>query len=265
VIVIGTFPFGRPIETLTQQDRSPKRVFILGVYPSAVYARWLDEEGTTLLGAVAVASEPEIAWRGEGLDEIVASIPVPAGAGSLVPAGDNMNGPSGAAVDELFLGPLGLTRSDAWMCDLVPYSCKNNRQATALKRAYDKRATKLGLPAYDWPSVPEQLADDARRAEIADEIAQAAPDMIITLGDQPLRWFANYYGSKSKLSAYGETRDEYGRFGEVRIGKRTMALLPLAHPRQVARLGSHSATLAALHEHWIRHVAPELLLDTPAP
>jgi uracil-DNA glycosylase len=263
VILIGTFPFGRTVETLVQTDRTPKRVFVLGVYASAVHASWLAEDGATLVGALAVASEPEIFWRGEGVDEIVASIQVPTGAGRLVPAADNLNGTSGAALDSLFLAPLGLDRSDAWLCDLVPHSCKTDRQAVALQRAYDRRAEQLGLPAYDWPSMPVELADAERRAQVASEVAEASPDMIITLGDQPLRWFTSYFGSKGSLGAYGETKEQYGRFHEVRIGRRTMVHLPLSHPRQVARVGSHSAKWAALHEYWVKRVAPELLVDTP--
>jgi hypothetical protein len=33
------FPFGQPVVPVIQQDRSPKKVFILGVYASAVHAR----------------------------------------------------------------------------------------------------------------------------------------------------------------------------------------------------------------------------------
>ena len=260
VIVIATFPFGRPIHKVVQTDRGPKRAFVLGVYASAVYARWIDEDGETLVSATAVASEPEIFWRGEGAEEIVASIEMPSGAGSLVPAGDNLNGTTGVALDERFLAPLGITRSETWMCDLVPYSCKTDRQAKALARAYDRCAGKLGLPAYDWPLIPDTLADAERRQEIAAELTEASPDLLITLGDPPLRWFASHFGAKGRLDAYGETREEYGRLREVRVGRRTMVLLPLAHPRQVARGGSFSAKLASMHEHWAEEVAPYLLV-----
>jgi hypothetical protein len=38
------FPFGQPLHRLTQSDRTPKPVFVLGVYASAVHARWLDKD-----------------------------------------------------------------------------------------------------------------------------------------------------------------------------------------------------------------------------
>lgn len=259
---VGTFPFGMPVEEVVQTDRTPKRVFVLGAYAGAVHARWLDESGETLVNALAVASEPEVFWRGDRAAEIVSAVPVPPGAGTLVPAADNLNGTSGLALDLQFLMPLGLSRADAWLCDLVPYSCSTDKQVKVLRRAYDSRAGQLGLPAYDWPPLPDELADAARRAEIAAEIAQASPEILIALGDQPLRWFTRFFGSKGQLAAYGESRGEYGRFHELRIGSRTMAFLPLAHPRQVAKAGSYNAKWAALHEHWEKRVAPELLIDT---
>ena len=82
---IKTFPFGQPIVSLAQSDRSPKRVFILGVYASAVHARWVGEDGRSIVKALAVASEPEIFWNGEGESDIIAKIPVPLGSGKLLP------------------------------------------------------------------------------------------------------------------------------------------------------------------------------------
>lgn len=34
------YPFGEEVHCLAQQDRTPKKVFVLGVYASAVHARW---------------------------------------------------------------------------------------------------------------------------------------------------------------------------------------------------------------------------------
>ena len=256
---IKTFPFGQPIVSLAQSDRSPKRVFILGVYASAVHARWVGEDGRSIVRALAVASEPEIFWRGEGEDDIIANIPVPLGAGKLLPAGKNLNGPSGKALDKMFLDPLQLKRSDVWLCDLVPYSCMNDRQKAALASKYDEQQEKLSLTDYYWPPVPPILANEQRRAEIAGEVSVASPDIFITLGDQPLRWFTKYFGSKSKLSEYGESTKQYGLLHDISITGRDMKLLPLAHPRQAGKLGSHSVKWANLHESWMKDVARNLL------
>ncbi|MCX6179192.1 MAG: hypothetical protein NT163_07505 [Chlorobiales bacterium] len=257
---IKNFPFGQPIKTLSQIDRQPKRIFVLGVYASAVHARWIGEDGRTIIRALAVASEPEIFWRGDGEKEIIAEISVPQGAGKLVSAGNNLNGPSGRALDQWFLKPLGLQRSDAWLCDLVPYSCKNESQAKVLAHAYDLRMEELKLPEYGgWQPVPKTLLTESRSEEIVAEVIEASPDIFITLGDQPLRWFTKQYGSEAKLCDYGDSIDQYGRLHDFCIAGSRMKLLPLVHPRQAGKLGSHSKEWAELHEQWVLEVAPSLL------
>jgi len=250
---VGVFPFGQPILPLVQRDRTKKRVFVLGVYASAVHARWFGEDGRQKIRAVAVASEPEIFWRGgqDVAQEIIAAIRLPAGAGRLAPAGTQYNGPSGEALDRLFLQPLGVSREDAWLCDLVPHSCMNEGQARALQREYDPLRASLGLPPYCWPRLPGELADEGRRAEIADELLKSGAEILITLGDQPLRWFTKCYGTADNLRAFGQTAPEYGRLHPISIAGRKLDLLPLVHPRQAARLGSHSAGWAGVHAEWI--------------
>lgn len=254
-----SFAFGMPIESLVQRDRGRKRVFVLGVYASAVHARWVGDDGKTIVNALAVASEPEIFWRGEGATDIISAIPVPAGAGSLVPASSQLNGSSGRALDDHFLLPLGIGRAESWLCDLLPLSRKNKRQAVALDRSYDINAEKLGLPSYHWPPVPSELASAERRAVIEREVHEASPELIVTLGDMPLRWFMRYYGSKSRLSDYGLDHNEYGRLHPIQIAGHEFQLLPLVHPRQAARLGTHSPKWAGVHRNWMSNVAGSLL------
>jgi len=257
--IIGVFPFGQPILPVSQKDRSPKSVFVLGVYASAVHARWDAPGMMEGIRAVAVASEPEIFWRGDDAAEIIAKIEIPEGSGQLMPAGKNLNGPSGRALDERFLEPLGLPRSKAWLCDLVPHSCMNGRQATALRERYLPVMQKLGLPEPDWPTVPQKPSDEQRREDIEKEVRQSRAKVIITLGDQPLRWFTKFFGSKSRLRDYGTETSTYGQLHQIEIGRRKLQLLPLVHPRQAGKLGSHSSEWARLHEKWRRTLAPRLV------
>ena len=254
----GTFPFGQPIQRVKQDDRSPKRVFVLGVYASAVHARWSSNEGKQLVRALAVASEPYIFWRGEDADQIISRIKVPGKAGRLKPAGGQLNGPSGRSLDQHYLKPLGLSREDAWLCDLVPHSCKNPGQDRAVTMHYSPLVAKMGLPPVEWPKVPARL-DDARAAEIAAELDESNAEIVITLGDQPLRWFTSTYGSHNWLRQYGETPDAYGRLHAIEMEGRSRLLLPLVHPRQAARLGAHSKIWANVHSVWVNDRARTLL------
>ena len=255
----GTFPFGQAIRRVVQGDRSPKRLFVLGVYASAVHARWVNPEGEQIVRALGVASEPYIFWRGEKGEEIVSRIEVPAEAGCLVPAGRALNGPSGRSIDEDFLGPLGLDRSEAWLCDIVPHSCMNPGQARAMRERYQPAARRLGLPPEDWAPVPKVPAKDARRREIAAELRESKAEIVVTLGDMPLRWFGAAYGARRRLGEYGGESESYGALHDIEMGGRSMKLLPLVHPRQAAGLGSHSRKWAELHRKWVHERATGLL------
>ena len=256
---IGRFPFGQPIHPVSQRDSGDKAVFVLGVYASAVHARWDAPGEMKGIRAVAVASEPEIFWRGSDAAEIIHRIRIPEGAGRLYPAAKNLNGPSGVALDEKFLEPLNLPRSKAWLCDLIPYSCQNSNQAKAIRERYRPVMKELGLPEPDWPSVPTQLSDEQRREDIKQELRRSKAKIIITLGDQPLTWFTKFYGSKSRLNDYGIERSTYGRLHPIEIGDQELELLPLVHPRQAGKLGSHSSEWADLHERWRKTTASRLL------
>jgi hypothetical protein len=256
-----TFPFGEPVWSVEQQDRTPKRVFVLGVYASAVHARWIDSNGKTRVNALAVASEPYIFWRGDGAGTIIEAIDVPSTLGHLKPASPTCNGPSGIALDELFLDPLQIGRHEAWLCDLLPHSCMNPKQQAAIKREYLPLVEPYGLPPATVPPVPHELADSIRRQAILDEFNSSHAEILILLGDKPIHWFLKAYEPRWRtLSAFGTTEAAYGRFHEVKLADRWCCILPLAHPRQAAKLGAHSERWFGLHRYWVQHTAQQLKL-----
>lgn len=265
---VGVFPFGQPITTLRQAKRNPRRVFVLGVYASAVHARWIGVDGKTRINALAVASEPEIFWRGDGAADLIRQVEIPDAAGRLEPAGSILNGPSGRALDEFYLKPLGIGRADAWLCDLVPHSCMNEGQSRAIDRDYRPLMSELALPEINWPRAPksetewQEMVDRRRRDQIASEVTEASPEILITLGDDPLRRFASFHGAWSNLAAYGQSQDKYGRLHEATIGGCRLQLLPLTHPRQAANLGRSSPKWTELHRNWVASRASRLLGDT---
>lgn len=252
-----SFPFGQPIKTITQEDRTPKKVFVLGVYASAVHAKWLDANGTVLINALAVASEPYIFWRGENAETIISKIPVPQGAGSLISAGERFNGPSGRALDEYFLAPLKLERKDAWLCDLVPYSCRNDNQAKAIENA----ETNYSLTPSNFQEKPKALADNQRRQSILDEIKESKAEVLITLGDEPIKWFLSHFDAekREKLADFGQDKETYGKLHRISHPDISIKVLPLVHPRQAAKLGLYSKEWNELHTDWVNHHAHGLL------
>lgn len=246
---IGTFPFGQPVKKLVQQDRTPKQVFVLGVYASAVHATWIGADGKKLANALAVASEPYIFWRGERADEIISQITIPSELGKLVPADPQFNGPSGLKLDELFLTPLGFRRADGWLCDLVPHSCCNAGQKQAIDRAYLPLAERHGLSIPSVPDVPAVLADEARQKAILDELRESQAKLLVLLGDLPIQWFLRYFDNRwNRLSDFMP----YGHRHRMKLDGLEVDVLPLCHPRQAARLGSHSTNWFEEHGEWMK-------------
>jgi uracil-DNA glycosylase len=188
---------------------------------------------------------------------MIASIPIPAAAGTLAPADERLNGPSGRALDQDFLAPIGVARSQTWLCDLVPHTCLNPAQKKALAREYEPRREVFGLPEVDLPDVPDTFADEERRAQIRKEIGEAGPEILVLLGDQPIRHFlAAYDGRWKRLAGFGKTRETYGRLHPTNLDGIELKVLPLAHPRQTSGLGRHSSEWKDLHAEWKQRSSP---------
>jgi hypothetical protein len=257
---IGTFPFGQQVHQVEQEDRTQKRVFVLGVYASAVHAQWMDVNNKTKVKALAVASEPYIFWRGDKADEIIEHIDIPESLGKLIPAHQQYNGPSGVALDELILKPLGLARGEAWLCDLIPHSCVNPSQRKAIINNYEPFIEEFNLPIPSVPEVPGQLTNDKRRAAIRDELLESGAHTLILLGDKPIQWFLKHFDHRwNRLSDFSLNEDSYGQLHATQIRGKKIKILPLAHPRQIAKLGQSSAKWYQYHQVWIRQSAPDLI------
>jgi hypothetical protein len=249
------FPFGQTLQEVKQTNRTPKKAFVLGVYASAVHAEWYSPGGRIICRALAVASEPYIFWKGnnEEAESIISKINLPDGVGYLRPANDQFNGPSGRTLDEKILAPLGYSREDTWLCDLVPYSCQNNNQRIALDKNYVPIQDRFGLPKSTIPPVPKTLTDEKRRGEILQELIESEANTIILLGDDPIKWFLNFNSdcNVQKLSDF----DTYGSRIRVTISEKEYDVIPLAHPRQIAALGKSSQKWYSLHQQWIQDIA----------
>ena len=251
------FPFGQELRKVEQKDKSPKEAFVLGVYASAVHARWVDKNGKQVVSALAVASEPEIFWRGDHAETIISGIDIPDELGTLtVPKDSRLNGPSGRALDKLFLKPLGLTRENVWLCDLLPYSRLNENQRKAIEENYTKELiSKYNLtPATIPPFIKKDLNSPPRREEILQELEDSKAETLILLGDLPIYWFLRFFDKRySKLSQFGETPDTYGKAHPISINGKIYKVIPFCHPRQADRLGTSNSKWGSLHDYWVKN------------
>jgi uracil-DNA glycosylase len=251
------FPFGQQLTKVEQKDKSPKKAFVLGVYASAVHAQWKDKNGKQKVAALAVASEPEIFWRGDEEEgkKIISKIKIPEEVGKL--EFSRLNGPSGQALDKLYLEPLGLSRKDTWLSDLLPEARINPSQYEAIKREYLPIAKDFGLPEVTVPKFRASELDlVARREEILNELENSKAETLILLGDLPIKKFLKFYGDKSlsNLSAFSNEQTPYGTPHELKINGRHYNVIPLCHPRQAARLGRSSAEWGMAHDNWIKNM-----------
>jgi len=257
----GIFPFGQPVLEVIQKDRSTKPVFILGVYASAVHARWVGPHGRTLVKALAVASEPEIFWCGDNTEEVISKITVPIELGTLqLPSDKRLNGPSGNVLKTKILDRLELKRDQVWFCDLIPYSRMNENQMAAIERAYEPKIISYGLPKPTMEKEKDSFDYEGRREEILSELKIAKAHTLILLGDEPIYHFLYPIIKQwKKLSDFGDSFSRYGRPHRVNILGQEMNVLALAHPRQIGQLGKSSAKWRKLHEHWLSFNTPSLL------
>jgi len=249
------FPFGQELKKVKQKEKSPKEVFVLGVYASAVHAKWIDKDGKQKVSALAVASEPDIFWTGEKAEEIISAIHIPDELGKLVvPSDKRLNGPSGKVLDNLFLKPLKLDRDKAWLCDLLPESRVNEQQENALKKHYTgDLISKYNLPLATIPKLrPEDLNSEKRRNEILGELEASRAETIILLGDLPIKHFLHYFDKRfSKLSDFGKTKETYGKGQNIKIASKEYNVIALCHPRQAGRLGRSDTYWWELHNDWV--------------
>lgn len=249
------FPFGQEVKRLEQVDRKPKEVFILGVYASAVYARW-SNNGKVICQAFAVASEPYIFWNGDYEDakRIINSIVIPEEVGKLDPACECYNGPSAKVLERNILKPLGIDRKQAWLCDLLPESRSNEGQIKIIEGKYKPLISEYNLNAVTVPKISKaqkELCDEKRRNEILDEIEVSQAKKLVLLGDDPIRCFLTKI-ARINFSSLNEYTYKFG-YGvpyPMEIGNMQIEVIPIAHPRQIGRLGLSSGLWGEVHKKW---------------
>lgn len=209
--------------------------------------------------ALAVASEPRIFWDGDPNEAkaIIDRIRMPAGLGTLEPAGRQLNGPSAKVLDEDILAPLGFSRREAWLCDCLPETRLNPSQLKVIEERYAPLIDKYGLNEVTIPKRPSTFCDDARAKEITAELLESQAELLVLLGDIPIAQYLRraadvpYSTFQQYCGLYG-----YGNRSQVSIHGKTIDVLPLAHPRQIGALGAHSQRWHEAHHRWEQALRP---------
>ena len=115
------------------------------------------------------------------------------------------------------------------------------------------------MPSPSVPSLPNPLVEQPRRDRIINEIKESKASVLILLGDLPVRWFLSSFDNRwSKLSDFGRDLQSYGTLHDIFIDDMKIRILPIAHPRQIARLGKSSAFWYEAHNNWNKQKAEEL-------
>jgi hypothetical protein len=246
------YPFGQEVKRLVQKDQTPKKVFVLGVYASAVHAKWI-RDGKIICQALAVASEPYIFWDGNPKDTltIINQINIPEGLGKLVLPNSNLNGPSAKVLVENILKPMGYSRSDAWLCDLLPESRLNPNQLKVIQERYNPLVEKYGLNKVTVPIEDGHFSDEIRAKEITVEILKSQADTVILLGDIPIQQYLKYECSIEFKSLREYTQKHgYGTPLIIKLGTKEIEVILLTHPRQIGGLGRSSTYWSTEHKIW---------------
>lgn len=231
------FPFGTVSTRRSPSADGPRPVFVIGAYPSALHARWIPPEGSTLrqVKALPVADEPSPFWNGTDASDLVREWIAtndfdPATHGSFFPA-PKFNGTSGKWVDDRVLEPLGATRESTWITDCLDTYRLSNGARKALTDTYDPARSRYGWPAWrlrPHPSEDEVVQESGswHKDRLRVELATCRPELVVTLGNAALRVMG------ALLSAGPERLDPagYGTRLTVGLGAHTIEWLPLAHP-----------------------------------
>jgi hypothetical protein len=124
----------------------------------------------------------------------------------------------------------------------------NLAQKKTIEKNYLPLVDEFDLHLPTVPTVPGNLTNQSRRKEILDEIEESQAKVLVLLGDKPIQWFLRYYvDTWKRLSDF----PEYGQLYPVEINGKSMKILPLAHPRQIAKLGRFSQKWYDLHQNWL--------------
>lgn len=247
------FLFGAPVVPAKPVANGQRDVFVLGAYPSALYASWWGPDSSLLVRAVAVDNEPEPFWTGDDQAVRISAWADKIGFrrewGSADPCGRS-NGSSGIWVSERVLQPLGVHRSSAWITDCLDTYFESANATKVLDTERIRNIVQfLGIPERRQSPHPSesQIVSEATKNHsnrLLKEFNLAEPKLLVTLGNAALRVVLSvsqkHTGCLNRLSV-----KDYGTLQSVTFAGRNVDWYPLAHPAAPIRY-------QAAHEDWMK-------------
>ena len=253
---MANFLFGQPVLPARPKADSVKQVFVLGAYPSALHVRWTYNE-KELIKAVAIDNEPEPFWTGADQEERIAAWKEKVkwdGRWGRVQACANLNGPSGAWVEEKVLDVLGVKRTDAWITDCIDTYFQSGKAESKIEDV--KRSNVFDVSPI-WPSLAKHpsendIVNGAQSDRLRVELAIAKPALIVTLGNAALRVCRTELIQPIDKVPAKLSIEDYGMKFRVKLKKANgidhyAELLPLAHP-------AAPKVYQAAHAKWMQKV-----------
>lgn len=155
-------------------------------------------------------------------------------------------GASGVVLDSLYLNPLGIEREECWITDLVQSYLANDGQLSRISKSYEPLVDEGIVPAARLRRRAGKVTHlpDYREESLRRELEEASPELVITLGNEPLQCLGL---DPLDPSSYGTER-------EVPVLGSSVRLLALVHPRQSGALGQSSPKWTAAHREWVASV-----------
>jgi len=231
--------FGKAVGRCRPRATGPRELFVLGAYPSALHVRWHAPGEMGAVQAVAVDDEPEPFWTGDDeaarVAQWIREASLPVEWGRAAPCGA-LNGSSGAWVDDQVLRPLGTDRARAWITDCLDTYFESTGAARRLAEpAMVAGMLRLGIvPPRHHPHPSENeivraaLAD--HRDRLIDEIREASPRVLVSLGNAALRVVAALSACADAPRKLSPDPALYGKPLKASVAGTTFEWIPLAHP-----------------------------------
>lgn len=254
----GSFPFGQPVLPRAPSASAPRPVYVLGAYPSSLHVEWVAPAVPGVerrkVRALLVDNEPTPFWSGERENEYVAGwldrVQWSPAWGQARPPKSGTNGPSGHWVACHILRPIGVGRRETCISDCLDTARLNASQAARVNDTYTV-AEALGLPTCTVPFVPTgergivSVAAEGHLDRLRQEISQATPQLVVTLGNAALRVFG-LLAETPHPQPLALARRSNGQPLVADIGGHRVSWLPLVHPRS----GERTPPWPDIHAYW---------------